>query len=120
VPDNIIVLTNEPDATAATSNPTTLAAATNATGAKPGGHHSGHVRAEHPVFHTVYVLAGDTEKPVLRAVRVKTGITDGISTEVISGLDQEAQVVTGVIQNGALVTGGSNPFGGGGGFPRMR
>lgn len=118
VPDDVTILTN----TTATPESNTLAAAATAAGtnaaAKPAGHHSGHVRAEHPVFHTVYVLAGDADKPALRAIRVKTGISDGISTEIISGLDEGQQVVTGILQNGAVAA-GTNPFGGGG-FPRMR
>jgi len=33
-------------------------------------------------------------------VQIKTGISDGISTEVLSGLDAGAQVVTGVVSTG--------------------
>ena len=36
----------------------------------------------------------------LQAVQIKTGISDGISTEVLSGLDEGAQVVTGVVSTG--------------------
>jgi len=36
----------------------------------------------------------------LQPVQVKTGITDGISTEVVSGLDEGAKVVTGVVVTG--------------------
>ena len=119
VPDNVTILTNDSDATGMASNTTvTTGSSTNISAIKPGGHHGGHIHAEHPAFHTVYVLAGEADKPELRAVRVKTGISDGISTEIISGLDEGQQVVTGVLQNGMTTT-GSNPLGGGG-FPRMR
>ena len=120
VPDNVTILTNDSDAAGMASNtPVTTGSSTNISAAKPGGHHGGHIHAEHLAFHTVYVLAGESDKPELRAIRVKTGISDGISTEIISGLDEGQQVVTAVLQNGMTAATGSNPFGGGG-FPRMR
>jgi HlyD family secretion protein len=70
------------------------------------------------VAHTVYVLAGEGEDAKLQAVQVKTGISDGISTEVISGLDEGAQVVTGVVSTGSPAAAPASPLGGG--FPRMR
>jgi hypothetical protein len=51
-------------------------------------------------------------------VQIKTGISDGISTEVLSGLDAGARVVTGVVSTGTQAARTSNPLGGG--FPRMR
>jgi HlyD family secretion protein len=81
------------------------------------GHRSGHARGERPVFHTVYVLSGMGDKAKLQAVQIKTGISDGISTEVLSGLDAGAQVVTGAVSTGTQAARTSNPFGG---FPRMR
>ena len=49
-------------------------------------------------FHTVYVIPANSGKnPKLQAVQVKTGITDGVSTEVIEGLNEGDQVVTSVI-----------------------
>jgi hypothetical protein len=43
------------------------------------------------------------------------GITDGVSTEVLEGLEEGAQVVTGTLSGGseAARPGASNPFGGG-------
>jgi HlyD family secretion protein len=86
-----------------------------------GGHHgggTGRTRSERPVVHTVYVLAGDEKNPVLQPVQIKTGISDGISTEVISGLNEGDKIVTGMLNpTGTMAT--SNPFGGGG-FPRGR
>jgi HlyD family secretion protein len=81
------------------------------------GHRSGHARGERPVFHTIYVLSGTGDDAKLQAVQIKTGISDGISTEVLSGLDEGAQVVTGVVSTGTQAAKTSNPFGG---FPRMR
>ena len=128
VPEDAVVITNAPGAQ---TDP-----ATNAPGGKnfaggpggpggfggpggPGGRRGGHGRGEHPAFHTVYLLAGDDKQPKLQPVQVRTGITDGISTEVISGLDEGAKVVTSVVGTG-LPAGGSAPPFGGGGFPRMR
>jgi multidrug efflux pump subunit AcrA (membrane-fusion protein) len=79
---------------------------------------SNHARGERPVFHTVYVLSGAGGDAKLQAVQIKTGISDGISTEVLSGLDEGAQVVTGVVNRHPRPPATANPFGGG--FPRMR
>ena len=85
----------------------------------PGGRRGGgRVRGDHPFFHTVYVLSGTGDDAKLQAVQIRTGISDGISTEVLSGLDEGAQVVTGVMVTGPQTAGASNPFGGG--FPRRR
>ena len=85
----------------------------------PGGRRGGgRGRGDHPIFHTVYVLSGTGNDAKLQAVQIRTGISDGISTEVLSGLDEGAQVVTGVMVTGLQTTGASNPFGGG--FPRRR
>jgi HlyD family secretion protein len=82
----------------------------------PGGHHGGRGRGEHPSVHTIFVLVDEGKDPKLQAVQVKTGISDGISTEVISGLDEGAKVVTSVINTSGAAP--ASPFGGG--FPRMR
>ena len=65
------------------------------------------------------MLSGAGDDAKLQAVQVKTGISDGISTEVLSGLDEGAQVVTGMVSTGTQAAKPANPFGGGG-FPRMR
>src|SRR5664280_3605152 len=57
------------------------------------------------------------EMPSLMPVR--TGISDGISTEVVSGLDEGAQVVTGTVSTGPQTIVTANPLVCGG-FPRMR
>jgi len=135
VPEDAAVITNAP---AAQADP-----ATNAAGGKnfaggpggmgdasgprgpggpggPGGKRGGHGRGERPSVHTVYLLVGNDKEPKLQPVQVRTGITDGISTEVISGLDEGTKVVTSVVATGMPATGSAPPFGGGGGFPRMR
>ena len=77
-------------------------------------------RGEHLFVHTVYLLSGDKKNPVLQAVQIKTGITDGLSTEVVSGLKEGDKIVTGMLNPaGAGAMAASNPFGGGG-FPRGR
>jgi len=81
---------------------------------------SGHARGERRVFHTVYVLSGAGNNAKLQAVQIKTGISDGISTEVVSGLDEGAQVVTSMVLTGTQAAKPANPIGGTGGFPRMR
>jgi HlyD family secretion protein len=113
-PENAVVLTN-------TVAPQTAPATNGGNFAgSPGGHRSGgRGHGEHPIFHTVYVLAGEGKDAKLQAVQIKTGISDGISTEVISGLDESNQVVTGMISSDTQATRASNPFGGGG-MPRMR
>ena len=66
---------------------------------------------------TVYVLAGDDNAPQLKPVPVKTGITDGIFTEIIDGVTEGDKIVSGVVQTDAQSSAStSSPFGGG--FPR--
>jgi HlyD family secretion protein len=111
-PENAIVQTN---ATAATP----LSQATNAGGPGWQDHRiGGHAHGQHPNIHTVYVLLGEGKNATLQAVQIKTGISDGISTEVLSGLNEGDKVVTGTVSAGAAnSSAGSNPFGGG--MPRM-
>ena len=53
----------------------------------------------------------------LRPVQIKTGITDGVFTEVTEGLAEGDKIVTGVVSpESSGSAAGSNPFGGG--FPR--
>ena len=112
-PENAAVLTNTVAMqTAPATNGGTFA------GTSGGqGHRGGRARGERPVFHTVYVLSGTGDDSKLQATQIKTGISDGISTEVLSGLDEGAQVVTGVVSTGTQAARPSNPLGG---FPRMR
>lgn len=66
------------------------------------------------VSRVVYRPAGTPEKPMIEPVRVRLGITDGITTEVIDGLAENDKVVISV--SGAAAPGArpaSNPFSGG-------
>ncbi len=84
----------------------------------PGGR-GGHSRPERLVARTVYTLPADADethpetlKP--KAVQIKVGISDGITTEVTDGLTEGEKVVTGAITPTTSATGGpANPFGGG-------
>lgn len=76
-----------------------------------------------PMPGKVYVVQkpaeGSAEKPTLKAVSIKTGITDGSFTEVLEGLNEGDVVVSGLNlpagtpSAAANVRPGSSPFGGG-------
>jgi HlyD family secretion protein len=74
-------------------------------GNKPGGN-----RAERRTERTVYVLASGASKPT--AVTIKTGISDGITTEVVEGLKDGDRVVTGMTENASADAPAKNPFSG--------
>ncbi len=94
---------------------------------RPGGGASGdgggrsRSRSERQLVRTIYVLPAkadpkDAANPKLQPVQIKVGISDGISTEVLDGLDEGMQVVTGAVSGGDAASrqgGPSNPFGGG-------
>lgn len=74
---------------------------------------------------TVYRPAGTPEAPRAQAVVARFGITDGVNTEILSGLSEKDELITNVItaeelkSAAASRSGGNNPFaapaGGGGG-----
>jgi HlyD family secretion protein len=67
---------------------------------------------ERRVERTVYVLPPGASQP--KAVQIKTGISDNISTEVTEGLHEGDRVVAGAIGGGTTPNPAStNPFGGG-------
>ena len=105
-PENAVIVTNAPDGQA-----TETAAAD---GAHTGRHN--HMDGMVTPPHTVYVLSGQGKDAKLEAIKIKTGITDGIYTEVLSGLKDGDHIVTGLSSLTASAP-GANPFGG---FPRMR
>src|SRR3954468_19179692 len=72
-----------------------------------GGNKGGGSRAERRPERTVFVLASGASKPT--AVTIKTGISDGITTEVIEGLKEGDRVVTGMTENASAPA--NNPFG---------
>jgi HlyD family secretion protein len=115
-PDNAVVLTNS---VVVQTAPATNSG--NSAGPSGGqGHRSSHARGERQVFHTVYVLSGAGNDAKLQAMQIKIGISDGISTEVLSGLDEGAQVVIGMVSTSTPAAKPASPIGGTGGFPRMR
>jgi len=80
------------------------------------GERGGAPRGDAPAIttRTVYKLAGTAENPVLEAIPVKLGITDGSSTEVIEGLAEGDVLVSSVVlPAGASTAPTVNPFGGG-------
>ena len=97
-----------------------------------GGGGGGRRQQEGPVTRTIYLLEKDAVankgKPIVKAVTVKTGISDGVTTEVIEGLNEGDVVVTGLnvtmsTSTAANVRPGGSPFGGpfgGGGGMRGR
>ena len=106
-PETATVLTN---AVAAEVTQTNQAA-----GGQRGQRGKGHGNRN---LHFVYLLTGEEHNYKLQQVQIKTGITDGIFTEVTDGLQESNKVVTGVISSDAANAQGANPFGGGFGRPR--
>ena len=84
------------------------------TGGRPSsGRGSGQSR-ERRSDRTVYVLRGGRPQPV----QIKTGISDGVSTEVTEGLKEGDQAVTAALAPAASSgSAGANPFSGGRRFP---
>ena len=81
---------------------------------------NGRPRGERQLQRTVYVLpaAADPKNGVAskpEPMQVKVGISDGISTEVLEGVDEGAAIVTGMLSGGdsSRQSGAANPFGGG-------
>jgi HlyD family secretion protein len=81
-------------------------------GGGPGG---GRPRGEHQPVRTVYIVADKSDPTKLKSVVVKVGISDGVYTEVLEGLNENDQVVVGINQPTDQVPSGppSSPFGGG-------
>ncbi len=106
-PDTAVIVTNTPPPAAqVAANP------------PPKNAHSGRHKHTGDLIqtHTVFVLSGYGKDPTLESTQAKTGITDGLNTEVLSGLKEGDKVVTGVIYGSESAPGGGS-FGG---FPRMR
>jgi HlyD family secretion protein len=78
---------------------------------RPGGGRS-NAGQEGRAERTVYVLSSGASRP--QPVQVKTGISDGTTTEVIEGLKEGDRVVTSeVASTGARASTPANPFSGG-------
>jgi len=77
---------------------------------QPGGKPP--ARSERRIERSVYVLPSGASKPA--KITIKTGISDGVTTEITEGLKEGDRVVTGATENsGATSTPATNPFGGG-------
>jgi HlyD family secretion protein len=74
-----------------------------------GGSGGGRNRGERRSARTVYVLKDNKPQPV----PIKTGITDGIQTEITEGLSETDKVISSVITKQTTATPAANPFGGG-------
>ncbi|HEY5345551.1 MAG TPA: efflux RND transporter periplasmic adaptor subunit [Verrucomicrobiae bacterium] len=99
-PDGAVVLTNAIGGVVQTNEVTTGKAQHK----NKGGHG----------LHTVYILAGSARAPQLKPMQIKTGITDGIFTEIVDGLKEGDKVVSSVAQSDSQnsAAGSSSPFGG--------
>ena len=100
----------------ADATPPPQAATSPPAGGRPtGGRGGGSGSRERRGDRTLYVLRGGRPQ----AVQIKTGISDGISTEVQEGLKEGDQVITAEITSGATSSGSpaANPFSGGRRFP---
>jgi len=94
------------DATPAATKPPTSGA--------PGSPRPGGVRERRGSERTVYVLLGNRPQPT----QIKTGISDGVVTEVLEGLKEGDRVVTAELNAAASSSSpASNPFGGPRRFP---
>ena len=81
-----------------------------ASGRQPGGKPP--VRGERRIERGVYISPPTASQPT--RVTIKTGISDGVATEVVEGLKEGDRVVTGMMENnGATSTPATNPFGSG-------
>ena len=77
-------------------------------GGSPGRSRTARQTGERRTERTVYVLSGGKPQPT----PIKTGISDGVVTEVIEGLKEGDKVVTAQSSGPALQTQQGNPFGG--------
>jgi HlyD family secretion protein len=81
-------------------------------GGRPSGAKPPAPRGERRVERSVYVLSSGSSKPA--KVTIKTGISDGVATEIVEGLKESDRVVTGMTESGnAAATPATNPFSGG-------
>jgi HlyD family secretion protein len=79
--------------------------------AQSNGGSAGRTASERPT-QTVYVLPTDQANGTPTPVPIKTGISDGLSTEVLDGLNEGDRVVTGLLTTQSVSSPTTNPFGG--------
>ena len=96
-----------PETAASEAKPSPGAGRSTGSGARPRDAAARERRAER----TVYVLPLGASQP--KAVQIKTGISDNISTEVTEGLHEGDRVVTGGIGGKTSNPTSTNPFSGG-------
>jgi len=80
-----------------------------------GGGGRERARDEPGTARTVYRLGGTALTPSVESITVKLGITDGINTEVLSGLDEGVTLITSALipdENGQASGPTTNPFSG--------
>jgi HlyD family secretion protein len=81
-------------------------------GQRPSAGREGSAARERRPERTVYVLSKGGGRPT--PVQIRTGISDGIVTEVVDGLKEGDQVVTAELTSAAATSSpAANPFGGG-------
>jgi HlyD family secretion protein len=80
-------------------------------GARSNGGSAGRTAGERPT-RTVYVLPTSQANGTPTPVPIKTGISDGLSTEVLDGLNEGDRVVTGLLTTQSVSSPTTNPFGG--------
>jgi HlyD family secretion protein len=95
-------------------------------GGEGGGFGGGRQRAQQdgPATRTIYVVdkaLSTPGKPIVKPITIKTGIADGSYTEVLEGLNEGDEIVTGVntpvlATTTSATQPGRSPFSGGGGF----
>jgi HlyD family secretion protein len=108
-PDAALIETNASAAVAAQNSGTNRSEMAGGHTGHRGGHPPGGRAAEHTVYVLIKGAAGQADR--LKAVSVKTGITDNINTEVLSGLKEGDQIVTGLAIPGLTANQeSSNPF----------
>jgi HlyD family secretion protein len=122
-PETATAQTKTNSTTAGTSNQTTSSVGGSRRSGESGGVRGGPAgsggpgnrpRGERSSARTIYTLTTDG---TLKPLTVKLGISDGIVTEVVEGLNEGDVVVTGLVQaKEGVAAPTSNPFGGG--FPR--
>jgi HlyD family secretion protein len=113
--DNVLQIKNaalryRPAEAAPAEMSSSKAASGGPTSRTPGGAQRGAVRERRPSERTVYVLSGGRPNPV----QIKTGISDGVVTEVIEGLKEGDRVVTAELASKSpAASPPPNPFSGG-------
>ena len=101
-----------PEVVKAAATVSTNASAT--AGQRMGGRSSGGPsKGQRSPLRTVYVLSSEDKDAKPKPVQIRTGINDGVSTEVLEGLKEGDRVVTSSSVIAATTRPAANPFGGG-------